>query len=152
MCQRLSSTAHPGVQVAQLNQVAARYADVVTANAELHNQVLDLRGAIRVFARVRPEGTTGDASPVCVATSEDNEVCVLHVLCPFAYADNAISYLTRLRTCSTAGGAKKLNYADLGAIYLVDGLVGQLLAVYCRLNLPLRAAKHSDLLFASHAC
>lgn len=79
------------MQVAQLNQVASRYADVVTANAELHNQVLDLRGAIRVFARVRPEGATGDASPVCVATSEDNEVCAVCAV-PIAFTNTAISF------------------------------------------------------------
>lgn len=63
-----------GVQVAQLGEVACKYAAVVAANAALHNEVQDLRGAIRVFARVRPAGTTGDDSPPCTSTIADGEV------------------------------------------------------------------------------
>ncbi len=62
------------MQVEQLGAVAGKYAAVVAANAALHNEVQDLRGAIRVFVRVRPAGATGDATPPCTSTASDSEV------------------------------------------------------------------------------
>lgn len=48
-------------------------------NAELWNQVQDLKGQVRVFCRVRPSGVTGDASTPCVECSEEDrevQLCV----------------------------------------------------------------------------
>lgn len=64
-------------QVVELGEVAGKYAAAVAASAALHNEVQDLRGAIRVFARVRPPGTTGDPSPSCTTTAADGQVRAL---------------------------------------------------------------------------
>ena len=50
-------------------------------NARLYNEVQDLRGAIRVFCRVRPAGATGDGSPPCVEVGVDGEVCGRQTAC-----------------------------------------------------------------------
>ncbi len=36
----------------------------------------DLKGSIRVFCRVRPAGTTGDAAPSCINLGTDGELAV----------------------------------------------------------------------------
>ncbi len=43
-------------------------------NKRLYNLVQDLRGAIRVFCRIRPLGTTGDAAPSCVDVGSEQEL------------------------------------------------------------------------------
>ncbi len=43
-------------------------------NRRLYNTVQDLRGAIRVFCRVRPCGTTGDPHESCVDMGSDQEL------------------------------------------------------------------------------
>lgn len=43
--------------------------DVENENKELYNQVQDLKGAIRVFCRIRPSGATGDSSAPCIEVS-----------------------------------------------------------------------------------
>ena len=39
-----------------------RFRGIQEENRSLYNTVQDLRGAIRVFCRVRPRGATGDAA------------------------------------------------------------------------------------------
>ena len=43
-------------------EALAAHEEVVEENRRLYNQVLDLKGNIRVFCRLRPLGTTGDPS------------------------------------------------------------------------------------------
>ncbi|KAG1659504.1 hypothetical protein FOA52_015346 [Chlamydomonas sp. UWO 241] len=45
-------------------------------NRRLYNQVQDLKGAIRVFCRIRPAGRTGEASAACMEAGEDGELAV----------------------------------------------------------------------------
>ena len=47
-------------QVERCEQALESHEAVVEENRKLYNQVLDLKGNIRVFCRVRPLGTTGD--------------------------------------------------------------------------------------------
>jgi len=61
-------------QLEALEDIAAKHRAAVLDNARLYNQVQDLRGAIRVFCRVRPAGATGDGSPPCVEVGVDGEV------------------------------------------------------------------------------
>ena len=42
--------------------IAEKYRVTTEENRRLYNEVQDLKGNIRVFCRVRPPGTTGDAS------------------------------------------------------------------------------------------
>lgn len=42
-------------------------------NRKLYNEVQDLKGAIRVFCRIRPAGKTGDNSASCVHNTEADE-------------------------------------------------------------------------------
>ena len=50
------------LQVAELTLAAEKHAAVVEENRRLYNEVLDLKGNIRVFCRLRPAGATGDGS------------------------------------------------------------------------------------------
>ena len=50
------------VQVSELAIAAEEHAGVIEENKRLYNEVLDLKGNIRVFCRLRPAGATGDAS------------------------------------------------------------------------------------------
>jgi kinesin family protein C2/C3 len=60
-------------QLDTLKDMEARFAHVRAENRELYNTVQDLKGAIRVFARVRPHGVTGDiASATVVNTKEED--------------------------------------------------------------------------------
>ena len=61
-------------QLEALEDIAAKHRAAVLDNARLYNEVQDLRGAIRVFCRVRPAGATGDGSPPCVEVGVDGEV------------------------------------------------------------------------------
>lgn len=61
-------------QLRELEDIAAKHAAAVLDNARLYNEVQDLRGAIRVFCRVRPAGATGDGSPPCVEVGVDGQV------------------------------------------------------------------------------
>lgn len=56
-----------------MNDVQQRLAEVREENRLLYNTVQDLRGNIRVFCRIRPGGTTGDASQTVVDVSGDGE-------------------------------------------------------------------------------
>lgn len=48
-----------------------RYKSLREENRELYNTVQDLRGSIRVFCRVRPQGATGDFSESIIEVGED---------------------------------------------------------------------------------
>ncbi len=48
-----------------------RYKSLKEENRQLYNQVQDLRGSIRVFCRVRPQGATGDTSQSVLEVGED---------------------------------------------------------------------------------
>lgn len=48
-----------------------RYKSLKEENRELYNTVQDLRGSIRVFCRVRPQGATGDFSESVIEVGED---------------------------------------------------------------------------------
>ena len=50
------------MQVAELTIAAEEHAGVIEENKRLYNEVLDLKGNIRVFCRLRPAGATGDVS------------------------------------------------------------------------------------------
>ena len=50
------------MQVNELTIAAEEHANVLEENKRLYNEVLDLKGNIRVFCRLRPAGATGDAS------------------------------------------------------------------------------------------
>lgn len=59
----------------QLADISGKLAKARKDNRELHNQVQDLKGQVRVFCRVRPVGTTGDPSEAVVdADAEESEV------------------------------------------------------------------------------
>lgn len=58
-------------KVQSLESLEERYAAVKDENRRLYNTVQDLKGAIRVFARVRPCGATGDSSAVVVDAREE---------------------------------------------------------------------------------
>lgn len=45
-------------------------------NKRLYNMVQDLKGAVRVFCRIRPLGTTGDASTGCVDIGSESELAM----------------------------------------------------------------------------
>lgn len=60
--------------------IEERYSSMLVENKKLYNQVQDLRGAIRVFCRVRPSGTTGDDAEACVKVGPDG--CELAVYNP----------------------------------------------------------------------
>jgi kinesin family protein C2/C3 len=51
----------------------ARYKSLKEENRQLYNQVQDLRGSIRVFCRVRPQGATGDFSQSVLEVSQDED-------------------------------------------------------------------------------
>ena len=61
-------------QLTLLEDIPAKQRAAVLDNARLYNEVQDLRGAIRVFCRVRPAGATGDGSPPCVEVGVDGNV------------------------------------------------------------------------------
>jgi len=67
-------------QLEALEDIAAKHRAAVLDNARLYNEVQDLRGAIRVFCRVRPAGATGDGSPPCVEVGVDGQVLVGHMV------------------------------------------------------------------------
>lgn len=50
------------LQAAEYREIADKYTVTVEENRRLYNEVQDLKGNIRVFCRVRPEGATGDHS------------------------------------------------------------------------------------------
>ncbi len=43
-------------------------------NRKFYNMIQDLKGAIRVFCRIRPLGRTGDPSDACVNPAGENEL------------------------------------------------------------------------------
>lgn len=47
---------------------------IKTENKRLYNSVQDLKGAIRIFCRVRPVGATGDFSSSCVNVASETEL------------------------------------------------------------------------------
>eukprot|EP00873_Tetraselmis_striata_P027607 jgi/Tetstr1/447871/TSEL_035181.t2 len=53
-------------KLAGLADIEEAYKAVCAENRDLYNQVQDLKGAIRVYCRVRPRGKTGDASEACL--------------------------------------------------------------------------------------
>jgi hypothetical protein len=57
------------LQLEKVNDIHQRLAEVREENRLLYNTVQDLRGNIRVFCRVRPQGATGDASQIVVDVS-----------------------------------------------------------------------------------
>ena len=57
------------VQLDKVTDIHQRLAAVREENRLLYNTVQDLRGNIRVFCRVRPQGATGDASQIVVDVS-----------------------------------------------------------------------------------
>ncbi|KAK9798229.1 hypothetical protein WJX73_010651 [Symbiochloris irregularis] len=61
-------------QVEDVQLALTSHQEVVEENKRLYNQVLDLKGNIRVFCRVRPPGTTGDPAPSCMELGVDGEV------------------------------------------------------------------------------
>jgi kinesin family protein C2/C3 len=70
-------------QVSELSARLSAYHDLeqrfrVTRdeNRKLFNQVQDLKGAIRVFCRIRPAGRTGDPSSSCTEVGEEGELAV----------------------------------------------------------------------------
>ncbi|GFH17654.1 uncharacterized protein HaLaN_14334 [Haematococcus lacustris] len=66
-------------RLAQIDVITNKYRAMQEENRKLYNQVQDLRGAIRVFCRIRPAGRTNDSSEVCVeGAGEDGLV----VRCP----------------------------------------------------------------------
>lgn len=50
------------MQADEYREIADKYAVTVEENRRLYNEVQDLKGNIRVFCRIRPEGATGDYS------------------------------------------------------------------------------------------
>lgn len=50
------------MQAAEYREIADKYAETVEENRRLYNEVQDLKGNIRVYCRVRPQGATGDYS------------------------------------------------------------------------------------------
>lgn len=83
---RAESTAQlvaAGDQVAVLHAELDKYRDMhkkyktlQAENRSLYNIVQDLRGAIRVFCRIRPRGITGDASSPIVEVGEEGKLAV----------------------------------------------------------------------------
>lgn len=63
-------------QIEQLRFLQDTYPALKEENRRLYNQVQELKGSIRVFCRVRPLGTTGDASDSCVETGADGELAL----------------------------------------------------------------------------
>ncbi|GBF88032.1 kinesin-4-like protein [Raphidocelis subcapitata] len=59
-------------------ELSSKYRGVVEQNRELYNQVQDLKGAIRVFCRIRPLGATGDSSFSCVDVNEEGDAIALY--------------------------------------------------------------------------
>lgn len=66
-------------QLAGLAGVEERYLRCVDENRRLYNTVQDLRGAIRVFCRIRPRGATGDPSPSCIEVGLEGDLAVYDV-------------------------------------------------------------------------
>ncbi|KAI8107290.1 hypothetical protein M9434_001933 [Picochlorum sp. BPE23] len=58
-------------ELMQLSLVRSKYKSMIKENRELHEMIQDLRGNIRVYTRVRPQGVTGDASPSVIEYDED---------------------------------------------------------------------------------
>lgn len=50
------------MQAAEYREIADKYTVTIEENRRLYNEVQDLKGNIRVFCRVRPQGATGDFS------------------------------------------------------------------------------------------
>lgn len=63
-------------ELAGLAGLQGRYRTSQDECRRLYNQVQDLRGAIRVFCRVRPRGQTGDSSEACVEVGADGDLSV----------------------------------------------------------------------------
>ena len=53
---------HRLMQAAEYRDIADKYTVTIEENRRLYNEVQDLKGNIRVFCRVRPQGATGDFS------------------------------------------------------------------------------------------
>jgi len=64
------------VSLAGLEGVEARLTCCLQENRQLYNMVQDLRGAIRVFCRIRPPGATGDLTPSCVDVGIEGDLAV----------------------------------------------------------------------------
>lgn len=60
----------------QYDDVHLRYKTIYEENKDLYNQLQDARGAIRVFCRVRPVGTTGDNSSSIVEVDDEENIAV----------------------------------------------------------------------------
>lgn len=65
------------LQVESLDGIHNKYKAIQVENRKLYNMVQDLRGNIRVFCRVRPLGTTGDASTGCVDVGSEGDVGIV---------------------------------------------------------------------------
>ncbi|GFH23042.1 uncharacterized protein HaLaN_20590 [Haematococcus lacustris] len=65
-----------GARLSQVDAVMDKYRVMQAENRKLYNQVQDLRGAIRVFCRIRPAGRTNDDSPVCVESAGEDGLVV----------------------------------------------------------------------------
>ncbi|PNH10154.1 Kinesin-4 [Tetrabaena socialis] len=59
-----------------LEDLEERFASVREENKKLYNTVQDLKGSIRVFCRVRPLGTTGDAAPSCLSLGTESDIAM----------------------------------------------------------------------------
>jgi hypothetical protein len=60
----------------QYDDVNSSYKNIYEENKDLYNQLQDARGAIRVFCRVRPVGTTGDNSSSIVEVDDEENIAV----------------------------------------------------------------------------
>mmetsp|Transcript_37042 Transcript_37042/g.82352 ORF Transcript_37042/g.82352 Transcript_37042/m.82352 type:complete len:1045 (-) Transcript_37042:529-3663(-) len=64
----------------RLNHVSIieqKYKTIQEENRRLYNDVQDLKGAIRIFCRIRPLGRTGDPSGCCVDMGPDGDLVLL---------------------------------------------------------------------------
>mmetsp|Transcript_989 Transcript_989/g.1737 ORF Transcript_989/g.1737 Transcript_989/m.1737 type:complete len:141 (-) Transcript_989:391-813(-) len=71
-----------GVLEGQLEETSAKYAQLREENDVLYNEVQDLKGAMRVFVRVRSLLETDSADTTCVDASGERKEVVVH--CPKA--------------------------------------------------------------------
>ncbi len=63
-------------RLAEFQSLEQRFKATRDENRKLFNLVQDLKGAIRVFCRIRPPGRTGDSSASCTEVGEDGELAV----------------------------------------------------------------------------
>eukprot|EP00889_Picochlorum_renovo_P003916 jgi/Picre1/30946/NNA_006305.t1 len=84
-------------ELMQLSLVRSKYKSMIKENRELHEMIQDLRGNIRVYTRVRPQGVTGDASPSVIEYDEDEGSHIhggkaSHQFCPRGYSVCIFAY------------------------------------------------------------